>query len=281
VNAPVYDGIATDGNRLYVMQNAAPFLWSIDVRGGASLDLYSQGVPGVDQAGPGWPMLALDGGIYFNAPTGPASVMWINGMGGPLRTVVEPEITVFDRSGTRGFRYDPDLGTLDSVAFSDGSSQPFAVLPSLVLGFGVSDRFFHVLTTSDPWLEYSDRRFNLSDGTFHDEVGLDVDGGDLVAGPNAVCLMPLVPGNVLTCLADDKTQPDVFTLSGFHQLYYVDDTWAYVGAKDDLSRVSLADGHAQIAIASGHPLAVTSAGGCVYVVAMVDPTSSVVWRVSP
>lgn len=292
LDVAVYQGLAADADRVYVLQDRAPLLWSVDVHDGARLDLYGQDFAGGFQASSPVPLLAASGGVYFDAPTGPDRVLWMSGTGGPAHTIASPGVTVFDWSATRGYRWKVGAGpsTVEAVALSDGSSEPFVMVgeSDVALHVLATSRFLHMGLASTTTSAVVDRRIDLGDGSVHDEWPLTPEASALFTGPNAACV---TRSSSISCLADDQSLPQELHATGDGLLpRYIDADWVYLGGwqADDspyFTRVSLADGHEQVLSQGAYPVAVTEYGACVYaalVTIHADTTAtSTLWRFSP
>ena len=297
LSAYVFNGMTTDGTRLYIAQGTAPLLWSMDARGGPATALYGSNVTNESLATPGSPaLLPAAGGLFFDTLVDPGdSLSWVSDTGGPVKTVSTAYVAMFDWSGTRGFRWvrTADGVTLSTVSLADGSLTPFAstTTKASVANVLATTRFIHViLEDATPQTRFVDRRIDLANGTVHDEVVLHAGNSGIVAGPNVICELAS-DALGLSCLADDQAQDTYIPVASSSTApfaRYVDADWVYAEVyrgPSQLSRFSLADGHEEVLLTGAHPGAVTSFGDCVYAAMVtysgkVEP-STAIWRFSP
>jgi hypothetical protein len=290
------NGMATDGQRLYVAQSVKPLLWSVPVGGGEIVPLYGGDYPYSISASVPWPMLAADGGIYFDAFDGSDDLTWVSNVGGNAKTVASNAVSFFDWTQPRGFTWSGGLysGSLSTVSF-DGTVQPFLTIPDVPPSFEIvailgTRHFIHValIDLSSSPFAYSDRRFDIQTGTLHDEVALDASNSQMFMGPGAICVLAANASGI-SCLSDDQSAVmHIATKTGPFPRY-IDDDWVYAavthdGTTEDFSRYSLVDGHEQQLMAGVYPEAVTSFGDCVYAALIKGtspPATEDIWRLTP
>jgi hypothetical protein len=286
----VFNGLATDGSRLYIAQSLAPLLWSTGMLGGAMLPLYGADATSYQYIGFG-PLLPSGGGIYFDAIVEPThGLKWISGLGGAVMNIAPASVGMYDWSGERGFAASGGVGnwTIDTVALPSGAEALFATVgPELdAEPFLVTQRFMHVIYYQPPNGGYRDRRLNLTDASVHDDIDIAVGNSEVIMGPTAVCGIAGGGRSGMSCLFDDASAPTYLPIGS--SPVYLDASWVYTtldaAQQPALERVSLLDGHGETLMSGVYPGAVATYGACIYAaVTPLDPFPKppVIWRFSP
>jgi len=287
-----FNGLATDGQRLYVAQGGGgPLVWSIDVRGGNRIDIYGNMTNGSVSSSTPTPMLAVSGGVYFDAlDTNGDGLVWVSASGG-LPKHIGSYAFAFDATGTRAFSGTSGgnaTGEIDATTLADGTIHGVYALNGNddIATVAATSSFVHVIIVDvSPNIHYTDRRVRVDGSGVQDEIATGFGNSQVFEGPNAICATSS-DGNGLACLSDGDTQPRVFPIAAFPR--FIDDKWIYAQAFADSAfvRISLGDGHVETITMQGYPSAVTAFGDCVYAVLITPPQDGggpkgAVWRFAP
>jgi hypothetical protein len=278
-----FNGLATDGRRLYVAQSDAPQFWSIDTRGRASL--WTETCGATTSASSPLPILPAGDRVFFNTlGFAPSRLVWSPATGGGVHVVSSMTAAAFARSGAVAFTGGYEASSIESISLPSGSARPFFRLqdnfqPSNVV---TTDRFLHLLSQSPPFV---DLRVDVSTGRLFDQVPFDAENTQVVAGPNAICA-GASGRNGIVCLADSATTqsfPAVGSSVGAFPMF-MDSDWVYVGLAHhggrSLTRFSVAGGKEETVLRGEYPGAVTARDGCVYVGFVSFPARGTIQRIA-